>query len=442
MRRSAIAILIVTGSTISVYSQDREVIWNWLYLEDDVYYDFSLPEQEGFVETSESGHMGGALQIVLPETASFRKGVSKYFSVEGLPDGLEAEMTVDKSSAMIQLSGIAKKYLSSYQNLNISIGHKAIRGKVDRNSLHLDNIRIKSHSIPGRFISPVTKKVYQLVFNDEFNEEQVNTSRWAYRGNIHGSKTRTIKHEDRDIDIIVENDASTTTGRALKLDVRWDEDHRKIITGGINTSGKFLARYGYYETKVSFRDCHGIGYWPAFWIHFVDSTRYTNGTEIDVFEFIPRDKEVFHTLHWYKKDSSNTVQQHVQHFDTTTVQSQKKHGHFSSTQHFELDNSKSKPHVFAVEWTPEELIFYTNGQVTRRVDKSKDPREVPAAYQMIYFSCSAGTWGGNVAMEKNTLPSYVYFDYCRVYQEAGQDAYYLYDNKPQLIRAEDRYGKY
>ena len=61
---------------------------------------------------------------------------------------------------------------------------------------------------------------------------------------------------------------------------------------------------------------------------------------------------------------------------------------------------------------------------------------------MIYFSCSAGTWGGNVAMEKNNLPSYVYFDYCRVYQEAGQDAYYLYDDKPQLIRAEDRYGKY
>ena len=38
-------------------------------------------------------------------------------------------------------------------------------------------------------------------------------------------------------------------------------------------------------------------------------------------------------------------------------------------------------HTFAVEWTPEELIFYTDGKVTRRVNRKDDPKQVPSAYQ-------------------------------------------------------------
>ena len=102
----------------------------------------------------------------------------------------------------------------------------------------------------------------------------------------------------------------------------------------------------------------------------------------------------------------------------------------------------TRPHSIAVEWTPSELIFYTDGKVTRRVDNSEDIREIPSAYQMLFYSCSAGTWGGNIATEGNPLPFYVYFDYCRAYQQAEQDAYYLLNRKQQLIKGKDRYGKY
>lgn len=36
--------------------------------------------------------------------------------------------------------------------------------------------------------------------------------------------------------------------------------------------------------------------------------------------------------------------------------------HRSSTEYFVLDEAQSKEHTFAVEWTPEELIFYTDGK--------------------------------------------------------------------------------
>ncbi len=300
----------------------------------------------------------------------------------------------------------------------------------------------KETNIPRVFVSPVTLKVYSLVFNDEFNGEEINQERWTYRKDTHKAKTRTIEFNGREIDILVKDDASTLKDGELRLDVRWDHKKESILTGGINTMNKFLPRYGYYETKVSFRDCKGQGYWPAFWIHFMDSTKYTTGTEIDVFEFLPGTKEIFQTLHWYKKDEEMLTRQSVQHFDTTNIQQQKENEHFSSTKHFKLDNWDTVPHVFAVEWTPDQLIFYTNGKVTRKVDKSGDPREVPSAYQMIYFSCSAGTWGGHIAQGGNPLPFYVYFDYCRVYQEDEQDAYYRFGEEMRLIKTKERKGMF
>ena len=103
--------------------------------------------------------------------------------------------------------------------------------------------------------------------------------------------------------------------------------------------------------------------------------------------------------------------------------------HRSSTEYFVLDEAQSKEHTFAVEWTPEELIFYTDGKVTRRVNRKDDPKQVPSAYQMVYFSCSAGE------------PAYVYFDYCRCYQESDQDAIYTVKGNGMKVSASRRVGK-
>ena len=162
------------------------------------------------------------------------------------------------------------------------------------------------------------------------------------------------------------------------------------MTGGILSLGRFMARYGYYETKASFRDCIGEGYWPAFWIHFDEADKYGKGTEIDVFEYIPKDKQIFQTLHWYKKQAMEEQQSEVQHAALDYDKSGQFKEHRSSTKYFVLDEAQSKEHTFAVEWTPEELIFYTDGKVTRRVNRKDDPKQVPSAYQMVYFSCSAG----------------------------------------------------
>lgn len=65
--------------------------------------------------------------------------------------------------------------------------------------------------------------------------------------------------------------------------------------------------------------------------------------------------------------------------------------HRSSTEYFVLMKLRVKSiHLL---WNgPRRTDFYTDGKVTRRVNRKDDPKQVPSAYQMVYFSCSAGEW--------------------------------------------------
>ena len=152
-------------------------------------------------------------------------------------------------------------------------------------------------------------------------------------------------------------------------------------------------------------------------IHFQEENKNNTGTEIDVIEYIPAEKRIYQTLHWY----NDTMKHH------------------SSSTSFVLDDWKGY-HVYGLEWTPEKLIFYVDGKVTKTLYKNDNSKIVPSAYQMVFYSMSAGTWGGNVFTENNKLPAYSYYDYCRVFQQKGHDAWYIRGKKKQLLSAEERVG--
>jgi beta-glucanase (GH16 family) len=115
--------------------------------------------------------------------------------------------------------------------------------------------------------------------------------------------------------------------------------------------------------------------------------------------------------------------------------------HLRSSENFVL-NELGEFHKFGLEWTPDELIFYVDDTVTRHLNNSENERSVPDAYQMVFYSMSAGTWGGNVADPTNSLPARSEFDYCRVYQTKDQDAFYRFGSVEKLINAENRQGSY
>ncbi len=405
------------------FTPDDRIRQSWVFPENDVFIDLPV-YSHAFFETSEEGHLTGSFVVKLPGDEKFSPQARSLIQVNDLPEGIVPEITISKgrTMAVIRLGGKASAH-SAKDSTRIGIVFPRACFQEEKHippeGLQYDGIPVYFHDVVCEWRSPKTGKVYHLVFNDEFNGKQIDSKRWTYRKDYEGPVTRTIRYNGTTVDIMVENEASVLTGGDLRLAVyKKTSEKNKIFTGGINTVRHFLPRYGYFETRVSFRDCRGFGYWPAFWIYFLRKDKNTTGTEIDVLEYLPAEKKICQTLHWYIDGK-----------------------HYSRSSNFVLQ-APEEYHCFGLEWTPDDLMFYVDGHMMLRLSKKDDPKYVPSAYQMVYFSMSAGTWGGNVADTSNRLPAYSRFDYCRVYQTGDEDAYYFLGDEKIRMKATERSGKF
>ncbi len=416
------------------------ITWRWDYSEaDDAFIDLVDEASSGFRETNTPDHYAGRLVVELGEELSFKSSEVPTLLFDSEAEA--AEFRVEScGERRVELS-LSTPHRGSKRSdpVRVRLNPKAIKGPLKKEYPTEYQIEFHASGVPAVFVSPVTGRSYSLVSNDEFNDAVIDTLKWDTRSRL-SPFTRRGMYREAPYYVLCHDEWTREQNGELRLEVsKYPTQPSVVMTGGILSQGRFMTRYGYYETKVSFRDCRGEGYWPAFWLMFTGEDMYDAGTEIDIFEYIPRDRQIFQTLHWYQQEPAAADDKQVQHaaknYDKTATVSK----HRSSTKFFPLERAEEEPHTFAVEWTPDELIFYTDGEVTRRVDRSNNPREVPAAYQMVYFSCSAGEWGGNVM--NNQEPAYVYFDYCRCYQAEDQDAVYTLHGESRKIPARERQGK-
>lgn len=426
-------------SSSFLYAQTQPVDWSWDYSDEkDPYLDLQISD-EGFIETNSSNVYSGKLVVTLAEGLEFNSSKDSYFSFDGAAQGAEFVVAAKGNTAVISLKSNSLE-LSDNASVVVTLNPKSIKGKLAKGAATSYTAEFHKQTVATTFTSPVTGRTYSLIFNDEFNDEEIDSAKWDTRSN-RSPFTRRGEYEGQPYYVMCHDDWTKEVDGMLRLEVsKYPTQKNVVMTGGILTLDRFMTKYGYYETEVSFEDCKGEGYWPAFWLHYAEEDGYTTGTEIDIFEYIPAEKQIFHTLHWYETEPAVLTDEiKVQHLALTYDKSKTWDEHRSTTKFFELENATKGTHTFAVEWTPDELIFYTNGEVTRHLNKADYDRYVPSAYEMVFFSCSGGEWGGNVM--KNTEPAFVYFDYCRCYQELDQDAIYTFDGEEVLIKASDRQGK-
>ncbi|MCY3019398.1 MAG: glycoside hydrolase family 16 protein [Planctomycetota bacterium] len=224
-------------------------------------------------------------------------------------------------------------------------------------------------------------KDYKLVWADEFDGEQLDLTKWDYRGL--GARRKAINTKDA-VRLDGQGHLVITTSKA------GDEYH----TGMIATNGKFEPVFGYFECRVKFQSQQG--HWSAFWLQAptmgkVIGDPKTSGTEIDIFEYLAREPGLLQmNLHWdgYGKD----------------------HKHAGS-KHKEPAMAEGW-HVIGLEWTPEEYRFFLDGK-----EVWKTTSGVSHAKEFIILSMEVDKWGGDIATAK--LPDSCEFDYVRVYQKAA-----------------------
>ena len=234
-------------------------------------------------------------------------------------------------------------------------------------------------SASGRAWADPPGKDYKLVWADEFDGEQLEATKWDYRGL--GKRRNAVNTKDA-VRLDGQGHLVITTSKA-------GEEYR---TGMVATHGKFEPVFGYFECRVKFQSQQG--HWSAFWLQTptmgkVIGDAKQSGTEIDIFEYLARQPDLLQmNLHWdgYGKDHKHAGKQHR---DTTLAEGW---------------------HVIGLEWTPEEYRFFLDGKEVWRTAEG-----VSHAKEFIILSMEVDKWGGDIAAAK--LPDSCQFDYVRVYQK-------------------------
>jgi len=222
------------------------------------------------------------------------------------------------------------------------------------------------------------KEGYKLFWEDEFNGNELDSSKWAVRGigprGVGYNTPQAIELKD---------------GK-LYINAFMENDSLKI--GAVGTQGLFDTTYGYFECRAQLPQT--TGNWAAFWIQSPgissgeDPGKY--GVEIDIFEYFKSQGGDFvsHNLHWaYGPNQKST-------------------GAFLS----KVEGIGEGFHTFAVEWTPEKYAFF--------VDRLKY-YEIKEAISHIdeYIILSFEPAHSMEDLEKATLPDSYVIDYVKVYKK-------------------------
>ena len=237
----------------------------------------------------------------------------------------------------------------------------------------------------GAAASPV---VWKLKFTEDFNGTKLNEKLWSRIGPGTSDWNRNMSLRP---DLIAVKGGQLHAYGVKNADR--NADPRSVLTGGVSTKGHYAVKYGKVEIKCKLEGQKGA--WPAIWMMpEPPAPRWPHGGEIDIIEKLNFDDFVYHTVHsgWtkdHKNDPPNGGKGSIKANDWN---------------------------VYAIEWTPEQIVWKVNGKTTHSYAKVGDdharfPWTTPF-YLMIDMQLG-GEWVG--AIDESTLPTAMHVDWVKFY---------------------------
>lgn len=238
---------------------------------------------------------------------------------------------------------------------------------------------------------------YELVFADEFNGQngsQPDPSKWVRCKRYNATWCRWVSNLN---DVAFIKNGSLIC-RAIPNRNVVPGDTAKMLTGAIESKGKFSFQYG--KVEVRMKTNNERGNFPAVWMKPVVTDKNNYG-EIDIVE-------TFGDLGVAKQ----TVHNHI-----TTI--------LKRGREFQLSNriSLNRWHIYGLEWTPTYLAFYIDGQLVDVFRKSSDSKDLADGqwtfdrpfYLIMNQSVGKGNYECMIPNLKHTYETQ--FDWIRVYQK-------------------------
>ena len=239
---------------------------------------------------------------------------------------------------------------------------------------------------------------WQLVWSDEFNYQGLpDPAKWGYETGFLRNHESQYYTRGRVENACVENGC-------LVIECRKEHfaptNHAAVeyTAASLITLTRESWQYGRIEVRAKLP--RGKGVWPAIWTLGTNITTvgWPRCGEIDIMEFIGKDPGGIHgTIHYSV------------------------HGrHQSNGGRLETNQPYDGFHVYAVEWTPEQIDFYFDGKKYHSSPTGPagqgavNPFRAPH-YLILNFALG-GDWGG--PFDDAILPQQFLIDYVRVYQSA------------------------
>ena len=225
-----------------------------------------------------------------------------------------------------------------------------------------------------------------LVFSDEFDVDGApDPEVWTFEignNNGWGNDEKQYYTEDNAVvsggNLVITAKAESTNG--------FDYSSSRIIT-----KDKYEFTYGRIETRAKMPT--GEGTWPAIWTlgANIDEVVWPENGEIDIVEHIGNNQNtIYGTLHYPGRSGGNAD-------GGTTV----------------IENASSEFHIYTVEWSPERIWFFVDGERYHTFENNADT-PFNLDFFFIMNVAMGGTFGGEIDPDFNESAMEV--DYIRLYQ--------------------------
>lgn len=197
------------------------------------------------------------------------------------------------------------------------------------------------------------------------------------------------------------NEAQVYTRRNHHL-----EDGKLIITarkedGGytstrITTKDKVEFQYGRVEARAKLPS--GTGVWPAIWMlgSNIDEVGWPGCGEIDILEYVGKDPGMVYT----------------------SLHTPDSHGNTINTRKTPVADIEDGFHLFAMEWEPDAIRFYTDGELVYTFSPKERTPEVWPFDQPFYLVINLAIGGnfGGPQIDDSIFPQEFIIDYIRIFK--------------------------
>lgn len=236
---------------------------------------------------------------------------------------------------------------------------------------------------------------YTLVWNDEFNKEYIDLTKWEYEVNGDGGGNNELQFYTAS-----PNNSYLENGKLVIKAIKETYQNREYTSARIRSKNRGDWLYG--RIEVSAKIPKGVGTWPAIWMLSTDWSYggWPESGEIDIMEHVGYDPNVVHgSIH--TKAYNHTI---------GTQKSSK----------LTIPTAPTEFHKYAVEWFEDHIDFYIDDIkyfTFNNENKGWEYWPFDKRFHLILNIAVGGNWGGIYGVDPKAFPATMEIEYVRVYQK-------------------------